>query len=73
MSSLRAVELLVKQVEEEIDVEAEAPFEEGDELVGLELGLEEVLDGDEPAGAGYLDVAAAALKLEYTDLIARNG
>lgn len=39
----------------------------------LELGLEEVLDGDEGAGARHLDVAPAALELEDTDLVARDG
>ena len=73
MRSLGAVELLVEEMEQEVDVEAEAALEEGDELVSLELGLEEVLDGDGAAGAGHLDVAAAALELEHAHLVAGDG
>lgn len=70
---LRSVELLVDQVQEQVHVELEVALEEVHELVGLELRLEEVLDGDEGAGAGHLDVSAGALDGEDTDFVAADG
>jgi hypothetical protein len=70
---LRSVELFVDEVQQQVDVELEVALKEVHELVRLELGLQEVLDGDKGAGAGHLDVAAGALDGEDADLVAADG
>lgn len=43
---LRSVELLVHKMQQEVDIQLQAALEQVHELMGFELGLQHVFDGD---------------------------
>lgn len=68
-----SIELPKDQMQEQVNVESETALEERHELVVVELGLEEVVEGHVRAGTGDLDAAHAALDEEDADLVRRDG
>lgn len=70
---LSAVEFLVHQMQQEIDVEFEVALKEVHKLMRLKLRLQQIFDIDDSAGAGHLNVPTGALNDKHTDLVAGNG
>lgn len=56
-SLLCLIKLLVQQMQQKIHVQLEVPLEQRHELVALKLRLQKIINGDQSAGAGDLDVA----------------
>lgn len=70
---MRSIELLVQCVQQQVDVELEVALKHIHKLVRLELSLQDVLNRDQRTGAGDLDVSAAALEVEHSDLVTADG
>lgn len=60
-------------MKQKIHVQLEIALEQCHELVALKLRLQKVINGNQSAGAGDLDMAARSLNREYADLVARDG
>ncbi len=60
-------------MQEKIDIQPHPSFKEGHELMIIELGLEEIIEGDGSAGSGHLNAAHTPLDEEDTDFVRGNG
>lgn len=60
-------------MQQKIYVQLEVALEQRHELVALKLRLQKVINGNQSAGAGDLDMATRSLNREHADLVARDG